>query len=460
MVSDPEKVNAETKKVKNILQEMHINMEDTKDEETSEAQNLTKQQHKVKKLQRNLGHSLKLKNVLLKISKLITDNENKKQFDGQIKSLDDTIEKLQKVLQNIEKNHNHLKEQKSDTHKKAKALKLQTEKAQKQINKTIETIKKENHKKLEKLSFRSREKYSSIPQTSKDVANLAKACYQGALQTIPPDFCWKKGADFGHFPTGCPAGWERNLALCFQKCRSGFSRFAGVCWQSCEKGYKNVGASCWKSLFSFHFKKSYIPSFLTNFNSRIPCPDGMYKGGALCYRDCQKANMVNCGIGACASDSASCKSKITSMVVGSVTTIGSLLLNVVSFGSASALTAGAKQAIKKIGTSGLKKAFQKTKTFFIKQIKQNLKGFSKKITKKAKKFLNDAIKNKFSEQEIDQVCESTATSMESTMSKKNEPSQKYESLDFLGVAGIAKSCKNPKNKLDCAKGKHGSHWSC
>ncbi len=42
---------------------------------------------------------------------------------------------------------------------------------------------------------------------------------------------------------------------------------------------------------------SYIPKYLTNFDSRIPCDNGDYKSGALCYRDCKKASMINCGIG-------------------------------------------------------------------------------------------------------------------------------------------------------------------
>lgn len=51
-------------------------------------------------------------------------------------------------------------------------------------------------------------------------------------------------------------------------------------------------------------KKSYVVKSLTMFSG--VCPEGRYKSGALCYKDCKVIGMSNCGIGACARDSKSC----------------------------------------------------------------------------------------------------------------------------------------------------------
>lgn len=64
------------------------------------------------------------------------------------------------------------------------------------------------------------------------------------MKAMPPEFCWKSGADAGRIPTDCPDGWERKLALCYEKCKSGYKHVLGVCWK---------------------FPKSYIPKSITNF---------------------------------------------------------------------------------------------------------------------------------------------------------------------------------------------------
>jgi len=42
----------------------------------------------------------------------------------------------------------------------------------------------------------------------------------------------------------------------------------------------------------------------------------------LCYNDCARVGMVNCGIGACAMNAANCASSIVNMVMDTVLAIG------------------------------------------------------------------------------------------------------------------------------------------
>ena len=130
-------------------------------------------------------------------------------------------------------------------------------------------------------------------------AKLVATCMTALMSSIPPEFCWKKGADAGVIPTGCPSGYYRSLALCYEYCRAGYYVVLGVCWAYCEPGYIDHGATCYKNFFRWYFKPTYMAGSLTNFDSRVPCPSGMYRSGALCYRDCNNIGMVNCGIGAC-----------------------------------------------------------------------------------------------------------------------------------------------------------------
>jgi hypothetical protein len=100
-------------------------------------------------------------------------------------------------------------------------------------------------------------------------------------------------------PTDCPAGYYRSLALCYEYCAPGYYVVLGVCWAHCGSGYADHGATCFHNLFNWYFKPTYIPGSLPNWDGRVPCPSGMYRAGALCYRDCGNIGMVNCGIGAC-----------------------------------------------------------------------------------------------------------------------------------------------------------------
>lgn len=142
------------------------------------------------------------------------------------------------------------------------------------------------------------------------------------VEEMPPAVCWKRGGDVGVIPTGCPNGYHRHMAECIKHCDDGYWwDQAASCIKRCPQGYREFPLTCtrWFHTFARHV---YHPIRLTNFNHQAPCPSGMYKGGALCYRNCSDERMFqppmeNCGIGACAGNSAGC---LAFVIEASVTT--------------------------------------------------------------------------------------------------------------------------------------------
>jgi hypothetical protein len=292
-------------------------------------------------------------------------------------------------------------------------------------------------------------------------AAVGKACVSGLAASMPPVFCWKKGADFGVIPSGCPSGYWRSLALCYQHCRGGYSHWGGVCWQTCARGYSNHGLTCYKNFFRWYFKSSYIPSSITNFSSRIPCPGDMYKSGALCYRNCSTVGMYNCGIGACVNAPGSCATEVTKMILQVIEGVVTGVATVLTFGASAAAKAGAKTAIKagvKAGSAAAKSAAKAASKALKKLITGQFKEFFKdQAVKKVKTYLKDKLKDKAQEIVITNVCKKVFD----TMIKKTSSTQINEitdamidTLDIFGVKAIVKGCGNTKSDggLACAKG--------
>merc|ERR1711964_612627 len=96
------------------------------------------------------------------------------------------------------------------------------------------------------------------------------------------------------------------------------------CVKPCESGYDRHPLTCYDWIFDWYVLKSYTPSGYTNFESESVCDDGMYKGAALCYRDCNQFDkpMVNCGISACAVTSGQCVGHVVSMAITAVGWMG------------------------------------------------------------------------------------------------------------------------------------------
>ena len=198
---------------------------------------------------------------------------------------------------------------------------------------------------------------------------------------------------------------------------------------------------------------------MTNFDNRVPCPGDMYRGGALCYRDCGTIGMANCGIGACSSDASACANEIINMILKIGEGLFTAVTTIASFGTASAATTAAKTsvkaAVKSIGKAAMKTAFNSIK-------KALTGGFNDFIKKKAFNHLKETMKDLFVDKvkalAISTVCskvwEGVTTKTVSTPELKDITDSVIDTVDVLGVKGIVSSCSDVKSDggLSCGKG--------
>ena len=218
----------------------------------------------------------------------------------------------------------------------------------------FETQKAANAEEIKKLG----QKVATFASTDKAKV-LKDAAIRGLAASMPPSFCWKK-ADVGTAPTNCPTAYpDRSGALCYRNCEAikgehGFTGdkanykfhiWGGVCWEDCSQfsdgtpgTWLDKGLTCNKAGTGWHFKRSFITSSKTNFNSGVNCPAKMYKGLALCYRDCTSIGYKNCGIGACSIYKTTCYKEVAKMVWKSFVGVLKFIGFVLSFGASTAVT--------------------------------------------------------------------------------------------------------------------------
>jgi len=323
-------------------------------------------------------------------------------------------------------------------------------------NKTSKSFISSNLKKGPKVA-----RLASANDKAMGAVGIAQTCTKSFFESVPPTICWKKGGDVGIIPTGCPAGYFRYLALCFKNCEPGTSFDGGaLCIGGCPSGYATHPLTCYKFPFGIIGRRTYFPKSITNFEA--PCNPGYYRGGALCYRDCNKIGMINCGIGMCAASSEACASGITQMVVDVVSSIGKGIGFVLSFGSSSAATTGvkaAKTAMQK-SMSVVKKAANSAKSIMKRMVSnpQARKNFMNKAMNAAKDKIKEYVVDKAKETVIEKVCGSVHSALFDKVAagKEEEESEGFslEKFDVLGVGEIASKCKSPEGTnggIDCAK---------
>jgi hypothetical protein len=288
---------------------------------------------------------------------------------------------------------------------------------------------------------------SSSSGTDKFVtsADYISKCMKGLTESIPPGFCWKKGGDAGILPSGCPSGYFRSMALCYELCPDGWSHVLGICYRNCDAGFTDLGLSCWRHIFDFYFKSSYIPKSLTNFADEIPCPSGFYKSGALCYRDCANIGMDNCGIGACITTDGDCTTEILKIANGVVEGVNTALWTILTMGGSNVPKAAAKvtagTAVKSATKSGLKAGLKSV----FNALKGPFKNFTmKKAKEKAKEFFKDQLTDKITEVTVSTVCGTIYNSIaakEYTPPSDEEIGTKIlESVDIFGIKDIVEGC--------------------
>ena len=277
------------------------------------------------------------------------------------------------------------------------------------------------------------------------------ACTTALMQSVPPVWCWKKGGDVGEIPKGCPSGYRRHGLLCYENCKSGYFVKGIQCIENCKKGYEYKGIQC-KGAKSY-LPKSYLPKSITNCNKKVPCPQNKYKEGCLCYKDCSVIGYVNCGIGACAADSQTCKDSIKDMIKNVLEGIVDFITFCFSLGTSSGVY-GLKQAAK----TGLKKAGESGVKVFAKSIGHVFKDKIKEVvTSAAKQAARDLFKSfadgSLSKINPDEVCEPVYQFIEKKVKDKEASTvvnNIVNTLDVFDVRHIVNNCSK-KKKVECAQ---------
>ena len=129
-------------------------------------------------------------------------------------------------------------------------------------------------------------------------------------------------------------------------CKAGKEYDAGLCYNKCNAKYYGVGPVCWAE-----------------------APKGW----------------VGCGMGA-----ASSSSKCAETIVGQISSVGEMAINIATFGSSAAATKGATSAAKASRLAKLKAQFVKLKNAFS---KQGVKSFINKAKTKAKDMTKEIAKD-------------------------------------------------------------------
>ena len=284
------------------------------------------------------------------------------------------------------------------------------------------------------------------------VLSAAKACYQGFFENIPPTFCWKKNGDAGIIPTACPEGYFRSLALCFKTCDDGYSHILGICYKNCDEGYADHGLSCFKHIFNWYFKSSYIPDSKTNFE--VDCDQGYYLMGALCYRDCAKVGMDNCGIGACAGSGGLCGASIAMMTVDFAIGLAEAITSVLTLGASSAgggvFTAAKdklKQTFQSLSKESLKEALGRARDWIS---KTTIEDIVKKMTESAAKHMAETLSNKL----IESVCNDIGEKIIGDLKEDAPVELQLQDFDPTGISGAVTSCQvtgTEEENIACAK---------
>jgi len=183
----------------------------------------------------------------------------------------------------------------------------------------------------------------------------------------------------------------------------------------------------------------------------------MYKSGALCYRDCGKIGLVNCGIGMCASSSDNCISGLINMIVDFVVSFIQFVGFIATFGADSgaatgldALKAGIKSAFSKV-KSGIQEG---AKTLYrIATSSAARSEFLDTVKDKAIDLAKDLITDKIKDDAVSYICGQVGDSILAGATP-TPPDFNVDMIDVLGVGAIVDDCADTSDsngQLMCAK---------
>ena len=162
--------------------------------------------------------------------------------------------------------------------------------------------------------------------------------------------------------------------------------------------------------------------------------------------------MENCGIGACATDQATCVGTIINMIKDVITGLIDFISFCVSLGTSSGITASknaVQKGMSKVGSQGIKAAFNSMKQIFKKKFKDVIESKAKQIAKNLFKEFEQALAG-FN---LDNVCTEVFKSIENKIeSKSNVPSvpDLVKAVDVFEISSIVENCSSNK-AVECAK---------
>ncbi len=317
---------------------------------------------------------------------------------------------------------------------------------------------------LQFISISHQNPLSFLELSTEDDQTIPKyvsACLQATIKVLPPSFCYKSGLDAGRIPTDCPSGYFRSLALCYKNCQPDETFVAGVCWEShCRKDYTDFGATCTKCWFEgallkcdTYAKRSYISDSITNFSDLILCHSDEYKSGALCYRDCGKAGLTNCGIGACANSSLACASGIYTMTVEFVMGLIKLITFVLTLTGSSPVTEMFNQA--KVSFQTFSKGVLLDGLETIMRIKNSVPA-QNRINQAAKEVAASILSSEISEISkslLNSVCDEVSQHIFQSDKSALPDALNLSSFNPTEIINAIKDCKTQteNERLDCAK---------
>jgi hypothetical protein len=178
----------------------------------------------------------------------------------------------------------------------------------------------------------------------------------------------------------------------------------------------------------------------------------MYRGAALCYRDCENIGLKNCGIGACASDSVTCALKIISMVQGVAEGIATAVSTIATLGSSAVAKTALKTGVKAAGKVALNAAKNSLKKLLTSSIKNTIKNKAKAVLKKkAKAWVKGAVTEVFINGFCQGVWETSITKIVKSNVDVSESSI-LSAVDVFGVESMVANCEDTSGDggLECA----------
>ncbi len=140
-----------------------------------------------------------------------------------------------------------------------------------------------------------------------------------------------------------PQGCEKSGALWYPKCKPGYSPFGCcLCKPSCPQGWEDIGVSCKKPNYARQVLPLTECPAGTERNGALCyplCRENFGGNGPVCWQKCPSQQSWDCGA-ACATNQKECAMAVLKQVTAPIMA----LISIVSLGSASAATAPAKAA--------------------------------------------------------------------------------------------------------------------